>query len=140
MGSLSSPLLVVVFAAGAVATWIAGTALSKTTDVLDRRFGFGEALGGVVLLAVAGSLPEVAITVSAAAKGHLGLAAGNLIGGVAVQTLVLVICDAVASRDAGAHAISSGTSSPSSRACSSSPSSAACSWAPSCRSRRASGR
>ncbi len=99
MGSLSSPLLVVVFAAGAVATWIAGTALSKTTDALDRRFGFGEALGGIVLLAVAGSLPEVAITVSAAAKGHLELAAGNLIGGVAVQTLVLVICDAVASRD-----------------------------------------
>jgi cation:H+ antiporter len=51
-----------------------------------------------VLLAIAGTLPEIAITVSAAAKGHLGLAAGNLIGGVAVQTMVLVICDAVASR------------------------------------------
>jgi cation:H+ antiporter len=81
-----------------VAIWIAGTALSKTTDVIDRRFGLGEALGGVVLLAIAGTLPEIAITVSAAAKGHLGLAAGNLIGGVAVQTMVLVICDAVASR------------------------------------------
>jgi cation:H+ antiporter len=98
MGSLSSPLLVLVFAAGAVAIWIAGTALSKTTDVLDRHFGFGEALGGVVLLAVAGSLPEVAITVSAASSGNLGLAAGNLIGGIAVQTMVLVVCDAVASR------------------------------------------
>jgi cation:H+ antiporter len=51
-----------------------------------------------VLLAVAGTLPELAITVSAVAKGHLGLAAGNLIGGIAVQTMVLVICDAVASR------------------------------------------
>src|SRR5581483_10425341 len=99
VGSLSSTVLVLVFVAAAIATWIAGTALSKTTDVLDRRFGLGEALGGVILLAVAGSLPEVAITVSAAAKGNLGLAAGNLIGGVAVQTLVLVICDAVASRD-----------------------------------------
>jgi len=98
MGSLSSPLLVLVFAAGAIAIWIAGTALSKTTDVLDRHFGFGEALGGVVLLAVAGSLPEVAITVSAASSGHLDLAAGNLIGGIAVQTMVLVVCDAVASR------------------------------------------
>ena len=84
--------------AGAAATWVAGTALSKTTDVIDRRFGLGEALGGVVLLAIAGSLPEIAITVSAAAKGNLGLAAGNLIGGVAVQTMVLVICDAAASR------------------------------------------
>ena len=38
----------------------------------------GEELGGILLLAVAGSLPEVAITVSAAAQGNLGLAAGNL--------------------------------------------------------------
>ena len=84
--------------AGAAATWVAGTALSKTTDVIDRRFGLGEALGGVILLAIAGSLPEIAITVSAAAKGNLPLAAGNLIGGIAVQTMVLVICDAAASR------------------------------------------
>jgi cation:H+ antiporter len=91
-------VLVLVFVAAAVATWIAGTALSKTTDVIDRRFGLGEALGGVVLLAVAGSLPELAITISAASSGHLDLAAGNLIGGIAVQTMVLVICDAVASR------------------------------------------
>lgn len=98
MSGLSSPLLVVVFAAGAVATWVAGTALSKTTDVLDRRFGLGEALGGVILLAVAGSLPELAITASAAAKHDYGLAAGNLIGGIAVQTMVLVLCDAAASR------------------------------------------
>jgi cation:H+ antiporter len=98
VGSLSTPLLVVVFGAGAIATWIAGTALSKTTDVIDRRFGLGEALGGVILLAIAGSLPELAITVSAASSGHLELAAGNLIGGIAVQTMVLVICDGVASR------------------------------------------
>jgi cation:H+ antiporter len=98
LGSLSTPLLVVVFAAGAVATWIAGTALSKTTDVIDRRLNLGEALGGMILLAIAGTLPEIAITVSAAAKGNLGLAAGNLIGGIAMQTMVLAFCDAAASR------------------------------------------
>ncbi|HLX19886.1 MAG TPA: hypothetical protein VKR23_07020 [Gaiellaceae bacterium] len=97
MASLSSPLLVLVFVAGAIATWIAGVVLSKTTDVLDRRFNLGDALGGVVLLAIAGTLPEIAITVSAAAKGNLDLAAGNLIGGIAVQTMVLVICDVAAS-------------------------------------------
>src|SRR5207302_2755012 len=90
---LGSGLLIVVFAAAAVATWIAGTALARSTDAIDRRFGLGEALGGVVLLAVAGSLPELAITVSAAASGHLDLAAGNLIGGIAVQTMVLAVCD-----------------------------------------------
>ena len=96
MGSLATPLLVIVFAAAAGATWIAGVALSKTTDALDVRLGFGEALGGIVLLAIAGSLPELAITISAASGGHLDLAAGNLIGGIAVQTMVLGICDAVA--------------------------------------------
>src|SRR5262249_12583320 len=53
----------------------------------------GAELGGLLLLAIAGSLPELAITVSAAASGNLGLAAGNLIGGIAVQTMVLVVCD-----------------------------------------------
>lgn len=88
-------MLVVIFVGGAAATWIAGTFLSKATDALDARFGLGDALGGIILLAVAGTLPEIAITVSAASAGHLDLAVGNLIGGVAVQTLVLVILDAV---------------------------------------------
>jgi Ca2+/Na+ antiporter len=52
--SLSTPLLVAVFVAGSAATWIAGIALSKSTDSLGRRFGLGEALGGLILLAIAG--------------------------------------------------------------------------------------
>src|SRR3954447_14768557 len=93
MSSLGSPVLLAIFAAAAAVTWIAGSALSRSTDVLDRRFGLGEALGGMLLLAIAGSLPELAITVSAAAKGNIDLAAGNLIGGIAIQTMVLVLCD-----------------------------------------------
>jgi cation:H+ antiporter len=82
-----------IFVAAAVATWAAGLLLSTTTHSLDRRWNLGDALGGIVLLAIAGSLPEAAITVSAAASGHLDLAAGNLIGGIATQTMVLVVCD-----------------------------------------------
>jgi cation:H+ antiporter len=37
----------------------------------------------MILLSVAGSLPELAITISGAVAGNLGMAAGNLIGGVA---------------------------------------------------------
>jgi len=94
VSSLGTPALVAVFVVGAVATWVAGIYLSKTTDALDNRLGLGEALGGMVLLAIAGSLPELAITVSAVLSGNLGLAAGNLIGGIAMQTLVLVLLDA----------------------------------------------
>jgi cation:H+ antiporter len=93
VGGLSTPLLVVFFVAGGAATWAAGIYLSKTTDALDVRFGLGDELGGIILLAITGSLPEIAITVSAALAGHLDLAVGNLIGGVAVQTLVLVVLD-----------------------------------------------
>jgi cation:H+ antiporter len=93
MAGLSTPLLVLIFAAGSAVTWVAGMQLSKATDALDTRLGLGEELGGLLLLSIAGSLPEVAITISAAASGNLGLAAGNLIGGIAVQTMVLVLCD-----------------------------------------------
>ena len=93
MSGVSTPLLVCIFVVGAFATWFAGITLSKSTDALDVRLGFGEELGGLLLLSVAGSLPELAITISAAAQGNLGLAAGNLIGGIAVQTMVLVVCD-----------------------------------------------
>jgi cation:H+ antiporter len=94
VASLSTPLIVLVFVAGSVATWIAGISLSKSTDSLDRRFGLGEELGGLILLAIAGTLPEIAIVASAAVAGHLDIAVGTLIGGVAMQTLVLVVLDA----------------------------------------------
>jgi cation:H+ antiporter len=93
MGDLGTPALLAVFVAAALATWVAGVNLAKATDQLDERYGLGEALGGMILLSVAGSLPELAITISAAVAGNLGMAAGNLIGGVAMQTLVLVIAD-----------------------------------------------
>ena len=93
MSSWGTPALVLVFAAAGVATWIAGIYLSKATDVLDDRFNLGDAVGGMLLLGLAGSLPELAITTSAALSGHLSLAVGNLLGGIAMQTLVLVFLD-----------------------------------------------
>jgi cation:H+ antiporter len=93
VAGLGSPLLLLIFLAGAAATWAAGISLSKATDALDARLGLGDDLGGLILLSIAGSLPELAITISAALQGNLPLAAGNLIGGIAVQTMVLLICD-----------------------------------------------
>src|SRR5574342_602434 len=94
MSSWGSPALVLVFALSGAVTWIAGIYLSKATDVLDDRFGRGDAVAGMLLLGLAGLLPELAITASAALSGHLSLAVGNLLGGIAMQTLVLVFLDA----------------------------------------------
>jgi cation:H+ antiporter len=92
--SLSLPILLLLFLAGAVAVWLAGIQLSDTTDVLSTRFGFGQALGGLIFLAIATNLPEIAITASAALAHNLGIAIGNILGGIAIQTVVLVILDA----------------------------------------------
>lgn len=93
MDSLPLWLLVVVFVAGAAVIWIAGIQLSKTTDVLDDRLHLGSALGGLIVLAVATNLPEIAITVSAAFSGSIEVAAGNILGGIALQTVVIAILD-----------------------------------------------
>jgi cation:H+ antiporter len=94
VSALSSPLLVAAFAAFAGAIWIAGTYLSRATNALDGRLGLGSAFGGLILLAIATNLPETAITVSAASSGKLDLAVGNLVGGIAIQTVVLAALDA----------------------------------------------
>lgn len=91
--------LILIFAAAAVAIWTAGIRLSTSTDALDTRFKLGSALGGLILLAIATDLPELAITITAAAHDNLGLAIGNLLGGVAMQTLVLVALDAGTGRE-----------------------------------------
>lgn len=98
LASWSLPMLLAAFAAAAGVIWYAGIKLSDTTDILANRLGLGEALGGLILLAIATNLPEIAITVSAAWRGNLGIAIGNLLGGIGVQTLVLVALDAASGR------------------------------------------
>src|SRR3954454_14477779 len=94
MGSLATGLLILIFAGAALAIWVAGIRLSSSTDALDTRLGLGSALGGLLLLALATDLPELAITITAALHNNLGLAVGNLLGGIAIQTVVLVALDA----------------------------------------------
>jgi cation:H+ antiporter len=107
MTEVSTSVVLGLFLIASLATWAAGRVLADTTDVLDDRFGLGEALGGLILLGFAGTLPEIAITVSAAHSGDLGLATGNLLGGIAVQTLVLVLLDAVSRSHTPLTALSS---------------------------------
>jgi cation:H+ antiporter len=96
--TLSLSVLLLIFAGAAAAIWVAGIQLADTTDVLSMRLGLGEALGGLILLAIATNLPEIAITATAALANDLGIAIGNILGGIAIQTVVLAVLDAVGVR------------------------------------------
>jgi cation:H+ antiporter len=98
MAVLPLPLLLAIFAAAAGIIWVAGIQLSDQTDVLATRLRLGSALGGLVLLAIATNLPEIAITASAALSSHTEVAVGNILGGIAIQTVVLVLLDALGVR------------------------------------------
>lgn len=91
--------VVALFAGSAALVWAAGAPLARSTDALSLGWGLGEALGGLLLLAVATNLPEVAIVLSAALHGDLSLAVGNILGGIAVQTAVLLAIDRWGVRD-----------------------------------------
>src|SRR4051812_11463416 len=98
LSGFSPPLLLLIFAIAAAAVWIAGIQLSNQTDVLSTRLHLGAALGGLILLAIATNLPEIAITTSAALSNNVGVAVGNILGGIAIQTVVLVALDAFGDR------------------------------------------
>lgn len=93
LSSFPLPALLLIFLGAAALVWVAGTYLSSATDILSDRFGLGQALGGLLLLALVTNLPEIAITVSAALSHNIGIAIGNILGGIALQTVVLVALD-----------------------------------------------
>ncbi len=99
--ALPLPIVGLAFVVAAIAVWLAGVRLANTTEWLSGRFDLGQAVGGLVILAIATNLPEIAISFSAARTGNVEVAVGNILGGIALQTVVLVIIDAAVRRRAG---------------------------------------
>lgn len=89
-----------IFAAAAAVVWFFGVRLARWADELSRRTGIGEAVLGLVLLGGITSLPEVAVSVTAAAGGDAPLAVNNLLGGLAFQVAILAVADLFVGRDA----------------------------------------
>lgn len=79
------PFLLLIFVGAGAAIWIAGIFLSNQTDVLSTRLHLGSALGRLILLAVATNPPEIAIVASASLSGNVGVAVGNILGGIALK-------------------------------------------------------
>jgi cation:H+ antiporter len=86
--------LILEFVGFSVVTWIAGIWLTRTTDAIDTKYRLGDAFGGLLILGIATSLPEIAVSVSAALQHHYDIIIGTLVGGIAIQTVVISIFDA----------------------------------------------
>ena len=93
MSSLPPWALLAVFLLSAGVIWGAGITLSDYTDVLAERLHLGAALGGVIL----SRRDKPARDRHHRGGGRVGQRRGgrrNLLGGIAIQTVVLVALDA----------------------------------------------
>ena len=81
--------MVGIFFAGEILTSSVGLFLDEYSSVVSS-FGINHVTIAALILGAAGALPEHGIALIAAAKGKVGLAVGNLIGGV-LQIVLLVM-------------------------------------------------
>jgi len=72
---------------------VAGTVLTKYADALGELTGLGRSLAGLVLLAAATSLPELAVDCSAALIDAPDLAVGDLMGSCLFNLMILAVLD-----------------------------------------------
>nr|WP_211116434.1 hypothetical protein [Glycomyces buryatensis] len=98
---------VAVFVTAACLTAVFGVRLVALGDTLADRTGWGEAFFGAVFFGLATSLSGIMMTAVSAANGLPELAYGNAVGGIAAQTLAIVIADAVYRRVNLEHAAAS---------------------------------
>lgn len=82
-----------IFIVCAILIWVYGIKLSKSIETIVMHYGWGEAIGGIVFLAIITNLPEIAITAVAAFNHDYDIAVSNILGGITIQTAVLVLID-----------------------------------------------
>ena len=92
---------------------VAGVFLVKYADALGEHLKLGASMAGLLLLAVATSLPELLVGCHAAAMGEINMATGDLLGSSLFNLLILAVLDLmtlstgrILSRSASAHALS----------------------------------
>ena len=97
----------VLFGAMSALIVAAGVLLAKSGDRIADKTGLGGLLIGMVLVAAATSLPEIAVAVSAVVEGSPDLAIGNLLGSNMANMALLAVVD-LAYRGGVWHRVGSG--------------------------------
>jgi cation:H+ antiporter len=84
---------IIIFIISILCIWYFCNKLSVIVNFIDDKFNLGSAFGGTIILSIVTNLPEIAITVNGAIKGNVDLAVGNILGGIVVQSVLLVLFD-----------------------------------------------
>lgn len=85
--------LVAVLLTSTVVIGVAGLQASKLASRIVAITTLGPALVGAVLLGAGTSIPEAVITVRSSLQGNYDVAISNAVGGVVIQTVMLVMAD-----------------------------------------------
>ena len=90
---ISTPGIFVRYALVAAVILWAGLNLSAAGDRIARDYGLGKTFVGVVFLAVATSLPELTVAISAARAGLYEMILGNIFGANMFNVVVIAVSD-----------------------------------------------
>lgn len=82
-----------IFIISVILLWLFSNRLSAVVNFIDDKFKLGSSFGGTIILSLVTNLPEIAITVNGAVKGNIDLAVGNILGGIVMQSMLLVLFD-----------------------------------------------
>ncbi|WP_122089326.1 sodium:calcium antiporter [Halalkalicoccus subterraneus] len=90
--------MIALFVFGAAVVLFIGPRLSRAAEELADAIGIAQTIGGLVFLGATTSLPGVIISFDAALGGEATLSVSNAIGGIAAQTVFIVVADAAMRR------------------------------------------
>jgi cation:H+ antiporter len=81
--------------AAALTVCAAGVRLTRSAEALARITGLGDLLTGAILIGFVTSLSGLVTSVTSAYEGNASLAVSNALGGIAAQTVFIVVADLV---------------------------------------------
>ena len=90
LAGASVPVSLIIIVLGTIAVVWGADLLVKGAVILAMEFGVSEAVIGLTVVAIGTSLPELAISVLAALRGHAALAVGNIVGSNIYNILLIL--------------------------------------------------
>lgn len=89
--SITAQMVLFLISGGLI--WFFSNRLAGVVEFISEEFKLGSAFGGTIMLAIITNLAEIAIIAKGTVSGDTSLAVGNILGGIAIQTLLLSFFD-----------------------------------------------